>query len=91
MSDYRRDFIAFAITSGVLRFGSFVTKSGRTTPYFLDAGLFNNACKKRIVGRDYDELSLVVLVALKLGDRHQPTPALVIMSASRCVALMAII
>jgi orotate phosphoribosyltransferase len=41
MSDYRRDFIAFAIASGVLRFGSFVTKSGRTTPYFLDAGLFN--------------------------------------------------
>jgi orotate phosphoribosyltransferase len=41
MSDYRREFIAFAIASGVLRFGSFVTKSGRTTPYFLDAGLFN--------------------------------------------------
>jgi len=41
MRDYRRDFIAFAIASGVLRFGSFVTKSGRTTPYFLDAGLFN--------------------------------------------------
>jgi orotate phosphoribosyltransferase len=41
MSDYRREFIAFAIASGVLRFGSYVTKSGRTTPYFLDAGLFN--------------------------------------------------
>ena len=41
MSDYRHDFIAFAIASGVLRFGRFVTKSGRTTPYFFDAGLFN--------------------------------------------------
>jgi orotate phosphoribosyltransferase len=41
MTDYRREFIAFAIASGVLRFGSLVTKSGRTTPYFLDAGLFN--------------------------------------------------
>ena len=41
MSDYRRDFIAFCIASGVLRFGSFVTKSGRTTPYFFNAGLFN--------------------------------------------------
>lgn len=37
----RRSFIAFAIDSGVLRFGSFVTKSGRSSPYFLDAGLFN--------------------------------------------------
>ncbi len=41
MSDFRREFIAFAVASGVLRFGSFVTKSGRTTPYFFDAGLFN--------------------------------------------------
>lgn len=41
MSDYRADFIAFAIANGVLRFGTFVTKSGRTTPYFFDAGLFN--------------------------------------------------
>jgi len=40
-SDLRRDFIAFAIASGVLRFGTFVTKSGRRSPYFLDAGLFN--------------------------------------------------
>jgi orotate phosphoribosyltransferase len=37
----RRSFIAFAIDSGVLRFGSFVTKSGRSSPYFLDAGLFS--------------------------------------------------
>jgi orotate phosphoribosyltransferase len=41
VTDFRREFIAFAIASGVLRFGSFVTKSGRTTPYFFDAGLFN--------------------------------------------------
>jgi orotate phosphoribosyltransferase len=37
----RRGFIAFAIDCGVLRFGTFVTKSGRSSPYFLDAGLFN--------------------------------------------------
>src|SRR4249919_2106527 len=40
-STLRQDFIAFAIESGVLRFGSFVTKSGRRSPYFFDAGLFN--------------------------------------------------
>ena len=48
MNDYRRDFIAFAIASGVLRFGSFVTKSGRTTPYFFDAGLFNTGGRRGV-------------------------------------------
>ncbi len=41
MSDFRRDFIAFCIESGVLKFGRFITKSGRVTPYFFNAGLFN--------------------------------------------------
>ena len=41
----RQEFIAFSIASGVLRFGSFVTKSGRTTPYFFDAGLFNTGAR----------------------------------------------
>jgi orotate phosphoribosyltransferase len=37
----RRTFVQFALNEGVLRFGSFVTKSGRTSPYFFNAGLFN--------------------------------------------------
>jgi orotate phosphoribosyltransferase len=37
----RREFVQFALNEGVLRFGSFVTKSGRTSPYFFNAGLFN--------------------------------------------------
>lgn len=41
MTDFRKDFIAFCIEQGVLKFGRFVTKSGRTTPYFFNAGLFN--------------------------------------------------
>lgn len=45
MTDFRREFIAFCIDSGVLRFGNFVTKSGRQTPYFFDAGLFNTGAK----------------------------------------------
>jgi orotate phosphoribosyltransferase len=39
--DFRKDFIAFCIEQGVLKFGRFVTKSGRTTPYFFNVGLFN--------------------------------------------------
>ena len=41
MADFRKDFIAFCVEQNVLKFGQFVTKSGRTTPYFFNAGLFN--------------------------------------------------
>lgn len=40
--DFSRDFIALACDKGVLRFGSFVTKAGRDSPYFFNAGLFND-------------------------------------------------
>ena len=43
--DFRREFIAFCIDCGVLRFGDFVTKSGRNTPYFFNAGLFNTGAR----------------------------------------------
>lgn len=45
VTQYKQDFIRFSIECGVLRFGSFVTKSGRTTPYFFNAGLFNTGAK----------------------------------------------
>ena len=40
--DSSRDFIAFACQRGVLRFGEFKTKAGRLSPYFFNAGLFND-------------------------------------------------
>ena len=40
--DFSRDFIALACEKGVLRFGSFVTKAGRNSPYFFNAGLFDD-------------------------------------------------
>lgn len=42
MSNLRQEFIAFAVASNVLRFGQFVTKAGRTSPYFFNAGAFND-------------------------------------------------
>lgn len=39
---FSRDFIAFACASGVLRFGEFKTKAGRLSPYFFNAGQFND-------------------------------------------------
>ena len=41
-SDFSRDFIAFACERGVLRFGEFTPKAGRLSPYFFNAGLFND-------------------------------------------------
>lgn len=40
--DFSRDFIALSCDKGVLRFGEFVTKAGRLSPYFFNAGLFND-------------------------------------------------
>ena len=42
MSDLQSEFIAFGIDRGVLRFGQFKTKAGRMSPYFFNAGLFND-------------------------------------------------
>ena len=42
MTDFRQEFIAFAVTQGVIRFGEFKTKAGRLSPYFFNAGLFND-------------------------------------------------
>ena len=42
MNNVRQDFIKFAVDAGVIRFGDFVTKAGRNSPYFFNAGLFND-------------------------------------------------
>ena len=42
MSDFRRDFLRFALQEKVLSFGEFQTKAGRLSPYFFNAGLFNH-------------------------------------------------
>lgn len=42
LSTLQQDFIQFSVESGVLRFGEFVTKAGRRSPYFFNAGLFND-------------------------------------------------
>ena len=53
MKDYQHDFIDFSIRAGVLRFGDFTLKSGRISPYFFNAGLFNTGEHLARLGRCY--------------------------------------
>ena len=53
IKDYQYDFIEFAIEAGVLRFGDFTLKSGRVSPYFFNAGLFNTGSQLARLGRFY--------------------------------------
>jgi len=51
--DFRQQFIEFALAQQVLRFGEFVTKAGRRSPYFFNAGLFNDGSALRQLGQFY--------------------------------------
>jgi len=53
MSDFRQEFIEFAVARGVLSFGEFKTKAARLSPYFFNAGLFNDGDALRRLGQFY--------------------------------------
>ena len=53
MQEYQRKFIELALSKGVLKFGSFVLKSGRTSPYFFNAGGFNTGDDLATLGSCY--------------------------------------
>jgi orotate phosphoribosyltransferase len=53
MKAYQKEFIEFALAKKVLRFGEFTLKSGRTSPYFFNAGLFNTGGDLARLGRFY--------------------------------------
>ena len=63
MKSYQRQFIEFALNKQVLKFGEFTLKSGRKSPYFFNAGLFNT-------GRDLALLGIAFLCRSAGGFRH---------------------
>ncbi len=83
--DFSRDFIGFACTQGVLRFGEFTTKAGRLSPYFFNAGLFNDGAS---LGRLCDFYALAIQSAgidfdVLLGPAYKGIP----LAAGTAVAL----
>jgi orotate phosphoribosyltransferase len=63
LTDFRQEFLAFALARDVLRFGEFITKAGRRTPYFFNAGLFNDGESLQRLGQFYAEAALASGVA----------------------------
>lgn len=53
MQAYQKEFLDFALKAEVLKFGEFTLKSGRTSPYFFNAGLFNTGASLAALGRFY--------------------------------------
>jgi len=63
VSDFRQEFLQFALAREVLRFGEFVTKAGRRSPYFFNAGQFSDGASLGRLGEFYAEALLASGIA----------------------------
>ena len=70
MKPYQRQFIEFALSKQVLKFGEFTLKSGRKSPYFFNAGLFNTGRDLALLGRFYAEALVDSGIAVALAEHH---------------------
>jgi len=85
VADFRKDFVAFCLEQGVLKFGRFVTKSGRTTPYFFNAGLFNTGASLERLAQFYAKAILASGVQFDM--LFGPAYKGIVLAASTAVAL----
>jgi len=85
MVDFSRDFIGFAVSRGVLRFGEFRTKAGRLSPYFFNAGLFNDGDSLARLSAYYAEAVLASGIACDMlfGPAYKGIP----LAAGTAIAL----
>jgi len=85
MTDFRHEFLEFALAREVLCFGEYITKAGRKSPYFFNAGLFNDGESLRRLGRYYAQALLASGVACDqlFGPAYKGIP----LAAATAVAL----
>ncbi|WP_137720098.1 orotate phosphoribosyltransferase [Methylobacillus flagellatus] len=85
MNDFTQDFIRFAIQKQVLRFGEFKTKAGRLSPYFFNAGLFNDGESLMKLGEFY--AAAIVKSGLQIDMLFGPAYKGITLAASISIAL----
>ena len=86
MSPFRQDFIRFAIDRDVLRFGEFQTKAGRLSPYFFNAGLFNDGESLKQLAQFYAQAILASKIPFDMlyGPAYKGIP----LAAATAIALV---
>jgi orotate phosphoribosyltransferase len=74
--DFRQEFIEFALAQNVLRFGEFKTKAGRLSPYFFNAGLFNDGAALDRLSQFYAKAILTsgIVVDVLYGPAYKGIP-----------------
>lgn len=85
MQNFRREFLGFALDTGVLRFGAFTLKSGRKSPYFFNAGLFNTGASLARLGRFY--ASAIVDAGVSFDVLYGPAYKGIPLAAATSIAL----
>jgi orotate phosphoribosyltransferase len=85
MFNFRQDFIRFAVQQKVLCFGEFQTKAGRLSPYFFNAGLFNDGAALRNLSQFYAQAILASAVPFDMlfGPAYKGIP----LAAGTAIAL----
>lgn len=85
MQPYQREFLEFALDVEVLRFGEFTLKSGRLSPYFFNAGLFNTGASLARLGRYYAQA--IVDSGIEFDMLYGPAYKGIPLAAVTCAAL----